>query len=94
MRAPKYRGQRVDVLLDVRSKLEFLMGHLPGAVCIPVGNVATEVPRQAAIGKQAMILVYCQSGARSARAVGILHQMGYTRAVNGGGMAAVKKELQ
>lgn len=93
MKAPTYRGQRVDVLLDVRSRIEFLLGHLPGALCIPVDRVESEVPRRTEIPKSAMILVYCQSGARSARAVGILRQLGYARAVNGGGIAELKREL-
>ena len=94
MKAPTYRGQRVDVLLDVRSRMEFLLGHLPGALCIPVDAVGTEVPRRTDIARTALILVYCQSGARSARAVGVLRQLGYSRAVNGGGIADLKRELR
>lgn len=94
MKAPTYRGQRVDVLLDVRSRMEFLLGHLPGALCIPVDRVESEVPRRTEIPKTAMIRVYCQSGARSARAVGVLRQLGYTRATNGGGIADLKRELR
>ena len=53
MKAPTYRGQRVDVLLDVRSRMEFLLGHLPGALCIPVDRVESEVPRRTEIPKSA-----------------------------------------
>ncbi len=74
------------VLLDVRSPEEFAEGHLPGAINIPVGELASrmaELPK-----KDAGIVVYCRSGARSARATGILHEHGLTQIVDLGPMSA------
>jgi len=65
-------------VLDVRTPEEFASGHLPGAVLLPV----TEVDRDAATvlkDRDAPVLVYCRSGARSAAAVAKLKAQGYTR---------------
>lgn len=91
---PTYRGQKVDVILDVRSRLEFILGHIQGAVCIPVDTVAAEVPRRRNISTTSTILVYCQSGARSATAAGQLRQLGYRKVLDGGGIASVRRELK
>jgi phage shock protein E len=84
----KYRGKPVDVVIDVRSKLEFWLGHLPGAVCIPVGAITEELPKREDIGPASRILVYCASGARSAAAARALQAAGYRNVVDAGGMAA------
>ena len=44
---PTYDGRPVDAVIDVRSKLEFWLGHLDGAVCIPLDVVAAQLPRRA-----------------------------------------------
>ena len=91
-RAPHFRGTPVDVVVDVRSKLEFWTGHLPGAVCIPVdrlqdGIAAKNVP------KTSRILVYCGSGVRSATAAEQLRAAGFTNVVDGGGIAAARDDF-
>ena len=63
------------LLLDVRTQGEFADGHVPGAVNIPVGELAG---RLSALGpKDRAIVVYCHSGGRSARAAGRLKEAGY-----------------
>lgn len=61
-------------LLDVRSQEEFDARHLEGATLIPVdqleGRIA-EVPRDHPV------VVYCQSGGRSASAARMLAAAGY-----------------
>lgn len=84
---PTYRGSPVDAVIDVRSKLEFWLGHLDGAACIPVDVIATELPKRADIAKHAKILVYCASGGRSAAAAAQLASIGYTSVIDGGGVA-------
>jgi len=92
--ASTYRGKPVDVVIDVRSRLEFFFGHLRGAICIPVQRIGTELPKRAGIARDARILVYCASGARSAAARTILTQAGYTRVIDGGAMSAVATQLR
>ena len=84
---PRFRGEPVDAVIDVRSKLEFWLGHLDGATCIPVDVVADELPKRSEITKRATILVYCASGGRSAAAAAQLRSAGYTNVIDGGGMS-------
>lgn len=62
-------------LVDVRSPEEFAAGHVEGSTNIPVGEVEKRI---AELGAQDQpIIVYCQSGVRSARAARILKSAGY-----------------
>lgn len=85
--APRFRGAPVDLVVDVRSKLEFWLGHLPGAVCIPVDQLPGGIEGRGVTSKS-RILVYCASGARSATAAAQLQAAGYRNVVDGGGMAS------
>jgi len=60
------------VILDVRSPAEFAGGHLPGARNVPVGQVGGVMAEL----KGQTVIVYCASGARSARAAGKLRSGG------------------
>jgi rhodanese-related sulfurtransferase len=63
------------VLLDVRERNEWNLGHLPNAIHIPRGSMETKV--EALIPRDAHLVIYCQSGNRSAFAADTLQQMGY-----------------
>ena len=89
---PLFKGNAVEMVIDVRSRLEFFMGHLSGAVCIPVSVIAEQV-RKREIGTETRILVYCASGARSADAAQQLRALGYRNVVDGGGYAAARAAL-
>ena len=86
--AAMYRGAAVDVVVDVRSHIEYWLGHLPGAVCIPVTNLPEGMSRLDGIMPSSRILVYCASGNRSASAAAQLKSAGYRNVVDAGGMAA------
>ena len=67
------------VILDVREPFEAAICRLPGAILIPLG----ELPRRLGeLDPHSEIVVHCKSGTRSARAVGLLREQGFTRAVN------------
>ena len=85
---PRFRGSPVDVVVDVRSHLEFWLGHLPGAVCIPAGSIVEGVAKRGDVARDSRILLYCASGARSAAAARELQAAGYRRVVDAGGMSA------
>jgi phage shock protein E len=71
-------------IVDVRTPEEFKDGGYPGAVNIPVQQLAqrmTEIP------KDKPIIVYCASGGRSGQAARALKQAGYPDVTNGGGLA-------
>jgi len=66
------------ILLDVRSEEEYKAMHIPGATLLPlpeIGNKAVNVLPD----KNAVILVYCRSGARSRNASNQLVSMGYSQ---------------
>jgi rhodanese-related sulfurtransferase len=64
------------VYFDCREPNEYALGHIPGAVFIPRGNLETKV--EAAIPRDKKILIYCATGNRSALAADTMQQMGYT----------------
>lgn len=90
---PSFRQKPVDIVIDVRSKVEFWLGHLPDAVCLPVQSIAETLPAQPGITKDSKILLYCASGARSAMAAEILKTLGYRRVVDGGPMSSARSEF-
>jgi phage shock protein E len=86
---PFFHHRPIDLVIDVRSRLEFWTGHLDGATCIPVTKLESVIA-QRDIAKDARILVYCASGARSAAAARMLTSLGYRNVKDGGAMAVVR----
>ncbi len=74
------------LIVDVRSRGEFMGGAFPGAINIPLDEIMAHVDK---FGKDLNreIIVYCASGARSAYARQVLGQVGFTNVMNGGGIA-------
>ncbi|MGR8931076.1 MAG: rhodanese-like domain-containing protein [Gammaproteobacteria bacterium] len=73
-----------SLILDVREPAEFASGHLPGALNIPRGVLEFKIGAHPDFqGKQqAPIVVYCQTGGRSALAAHVMNQLGYSGAVS------------
>jgi hydroxyacylglutathione hydrolase len=73
-------------IVDVRSTSEWMSGHIPGAVHVPLGTLrdrSSELPRDRPV------IVYCQTGGRSSIAVSTLLAAGLRQAANlRGGLAA------
>jgi rhodanese-related sulfurtransferase len=90
---PQFRNAPVDVVIDVRSKVEFWLGHLPGAHCVPVDTLPDGLESVAGADKRARLLVYCASGGRSAMARQILTDAGYTDVVDGGGISSARADF-
>jgi len=66
-------GRREDVpVVDVRSPEEFVSGHVPGAVNVPLERVVADAARYA--GQE--LYVICQSGGRSLKAAQALAAAG------------------
>ena len=74
------------LLLDVRTPQEFADGHVDGALNIPVQELESKLASLPA-KKDQDVVVYCRSGARSARASGILKQAGFTKIHDLGAMS-------
>lgn len=72
------------LIVDVRTRGEFMSGAYPGAVNIELDQLAA---RANELGdKNREITLYCASGARSAYGVRMLQQMGFSNVKNGGGL--------
>jgi rhodanese-related sulfurtransferase len=63
-------------IVDVRSVGEFEGGHVPGAQNVPLDQFQSVASQW---DKTAPVLVYCQTGARSAEAVSMLEGLGFTK---------------
>jgi rhodanese-related sulfurtransferase len=63
------------IILDVRAKEEFDLGHLDSAMLIPVDELEA---RFGELSKDKPIIVYCRSGKRSATAAAILVSKGFS----------------
>lgn len=72
-------------IIDVRSPGEFADGFYPGAVNIPLKELASRLEELGP--KESSIVLYCASGARSAQAARLLDKAGYSDVVNAGGLA-------
>jgi rhodanese-related sulfurtransferase len=73
------------VLLDVREPDEWVAGHAPDAVHIPLGQL---VDRVAELPDGADVVVVCHAGGRSSRATAWLNKQGLAvRNLTGGMMA-------
>ena len=89
-----FKGTPVDLVVDVRSKLEFWTGHLPGAVCIPVHQIPAAFAGRSDVSPKSRILVYCASGGRSAAAAAALRTAGYRHVVDGGGIGSARQHFR
>jgi rhodanese-related sulfurtransferase len=63
--------------LDVRDQAEVNLGKIPNAVHISRGTLETKI--EAAVPRDAEVVIYCASGNRSAFAADTLQQMGYSK---------------
>ena len=65
------------VVLDVRTPEEFAAGTLPGAILIDI-NSASFTDDVSQLDRDLPYLVYCRSGNRSATAVRIMEDLGFS----------------
>lgn len=80
-----YRGSGVTIV-DVREKEEYNAGHIPGALLIPLSELAQRVKD---VPRDTEVILVCRSGNRSQQAYDYLKQQGFTNIHNMvGGMRA------
>ena len=85
-------GDEPCVIVDVRRPDEFAKGHIPGAINVPNEGIADEQPAELP-DLDPVLLVYCQTGRRSAAASKKLADIGYTRVLEFGGIMTWKGEV-
>jgi phage shock protein E len=76
-------------VLDVRTPVEFMAGHLAQARNL---NVSSDdfAQQVAQLDTSKTYVVYCRSGKRSSKAADIMYQKGFHHVVNGGGYDDLK----
>ncbi|WP_044411359.1 rhodanese-like domain-containing protein [Thiomicrospira microaerophila] len=78
--ATRYYNQGA-LVIDVRSDAEYKTGFIGEARHIPVGDLKAKLSSLSSY-KDKAVLVYCQSGARSAGAATTLVKEGFTKVAN------------
>jgi rhodanese-related sulfurtransferase len=78
------------VVIDVCEPNEFAAGHVGGAKNVPLADLESKLG--AAVKNKALpVILVCQSGMRSGRAVAVAKKLGYTQAQSlAGGLGAWK----
>ncbi|MDR3092174.1 MAG: rhodanese-like domain-containing protein [Clostridiales bacterium] len=81
------------VILDVRTPAEFEAGHIKNAVNVPQTRLMEEYA-EIFPDKEALILIYCRSGKRSAASAKFLAEKGYTNLYDFGGIEDWLEEME
>jgi len=90
--ATQLLNRRNAVLLDVREPKEFEGGKLPGAIHIPLSQIASRMGELAKLVARPVV-AYCDTGRKSRTAVGMLAKAGFKEIYTlQGGIAAWKKD--
>ena len=77
-------------LIDVREPHEFAISNLGGQL-IPLGNLLGALDE---IAREGRVIIHCRSGARSAKAIRLLQEQGFTNLLNlKGGILEYAKQI-
>lgn len=69
------------IVIDVRSKQEFMENHINGAISLPEFDIKQKIV-EIVKDKEKYIVLYCGTGARSKKAQKELQYMGYKNVYN------------
>jgi rhodanese-related sulfurtransferase len=73
-------GEKI-VLVDTREESEWARGHIPGAVHLSKGIIERDIEKTVP-DKNAVVVLYCGGGFRSALAADNLQKMGYRNVIS------------
>ncbi len=76
------------LLLDVRTREEFLEARIPGSVLLPFDAIDAASAARVVGPKDRPIVVYCRTGRRSAVAASTLASLGYRNVYDMGGIGS------
>lgn len=79
------------IIMDVRTKNEFVGGHIKRSVNIPVNMLSNNLGRFK--DKDKAIITCCATGMRSGSAKSILKSNGYTQVYNGGSWNGLQNKI-
>ncbi len=80
------------VVLDVRTPNEFELGHIPGAINIPIEKLRENMHQLA--NKQKAIIACCTNGAKSWYAKNLLDSVGFEHVYDAGSWSKLQRKLQ
>lgn len=80
------------IILDVRTKGEFEMGHIKGSVNISINALSSNLKKLK--DKNRPIIACCASGSRSSLAKSVLKNNGYTQVYNGGSWNRLRNKIR
>src|SRR5438128_3072790 len=75
----KLNAHEAFALIDVREPFEYEIARIDGAKLIPLGEIAERADE---LQREQLIVIHCHSGGRSAEAVRLLQQRGFTNVYN------------
>lgn len=76
--ARKMKKETAPTIVDVRSRLEYRSGHIPGAVHAPFLKVVLRLAKLPKDKKQ-LLVVTCEHGPRAQMAISLFSKLGYTQ---------------
>lgn len=82
------------LLVDVRSVEEFDTGSVEGAHCVPLDRLPAGLEAVSGEDRESPLVVFCRSGARSARAARILHGAGYKTVIDLGDLGSARSAVE
>jgi phage shock protein E len=71
------KDDRVKYVIDVRTLMEWNMGHNKDALHIPVTEFRADHPKFRNISRSAGVLLYCNTGQRARYAAGLMRGYGF-----------------
>ncbi|MBX9742577.1 MAG: molybdopterin-synthase adenylyltransferase MoeB [Chthoniobacterales bacterium] len=77
--AEKFQGPQAVQLIDVREPFEYEICRIPGSKLIPLGELSSRLHE---LNKEEEIYLQCRSGGRSADALLMLQQAGFSKLYN------------
>lgn len=78
-------------IIDVRTKGEFVSGHIKGSKNIPLNTIGNQNHFK---DKGKHYILCCASGMRSGTAKSILKSKGFTKVYNGGGWQSLQNKIK
>ena len=89
---PQLQNRKSAIVVDIRNQDEFENGHIEQALNLPLDSIETNLKKLNKYRGKPLILV-CQSGTRTAKAVGILKKNAFEDLyVLDGGLTSWSKE--
>ena len=83
-----------QLIIDVREPEEYERGHVEGAINIPPSEIMSGTDKLNNVPKDAQIILYCLSGARSNASMAYLKRLGFTNLINGINKDQVESRLK